>query len=255
MPVTDIYLSFVAKYMLIDGTVSSHKLSLPLFFPNMLIGFLVRSGYNENEILAGTDITPSELQSPDIRVSYAVHSKLIANAENLWSNPGLGLSFGSTLNLYSLGMVGQAAISSRSLSDAMETIARYLSLRSPLLAFTIEREAKGTNFVLSGTRELGRNQRFMVEAAFAALAKFLTQLAGKRLDELSFEFQHQMAGSKDMYTTALGPHVSFQRSCQKLYMSKLLAEICLPTANSMGFIEVGIPAFPSEADILFMFLS
>jgi len=149
----------------------------------------------------------------------------------------LGLSFGSTLNLFSLGMVGQAAMTSRLLGDAMETIARYLSLRSPLLTFTIEREVNGNSFVLSGTRELGRNQRFMVEAAFAALAKFLAQLAGKKLDELSFEFQHQMAGSKDMYTTALGPNVSFQRSCQKLYMSKRLAEICLPTANSIGFIE------------------
>jgi len=162
--------------MPVERSLPFEKALLPLFFPSILIRFLVDSGYEEKYIFAGTNITSAELQSPDIRVSYAVHSKLIANAENLWGRPGLGLSFGSTLGLYSLGMVGQAAISSRSLGDAMETIARYLSLRSPLLAFTIERETEGTGFVLSGTRELGRNQRFMVEAAFAASAKFLTQL-------------------------------------------------------------------------------
>jgi len=134
-------------------------------------------------------------------------------------------------------MVGQAAISSRSLGDAMETIARYLSLRSPLLAFTIEREAEGINFVLSGTRELGRNQRFMVEAAFAALAKFLTQPAGKRLDGLSFDFQHKIIGSMDIYTTVLGPNVSFQQPRQKIYLPVTLSTILLPTANSMSAEE------------------
>jgi len=195
------------------------------------------AGYEEQYILAGTNITSAELQSPDIRVSYAVHSKLIANAEILWGRPGLGLSFGSTLGLYSLGMIGQAAISSQSLGDAMETIARYLSLRSPLLAFTIERDVDGIHFILSGTRELGRNQRFMVEAAFAASAKFLTQLTEKRLDGMSFEFQHKMSGSQDMYIAALGSNISFQRPCQKLYLPAQLTKIYLPTANSMSAIE------------------
>jgi len=223
--------------MPVERSLPFEKALLPLFFPSILIRFLVDSGYEEKYIFAGTNITSAELQSPDIRVSYAVHSKLIANAENLWGRPGLGLSFGSTLGLYSLGMVGQAAISSRSLGDAMETIARYLSLRSPLLAFTIERETEGTGFVLSGTRELGRNQRFMVEAAFAASAKFLTQLTKKKLDGMSFEFQHKMSGPQDIYIAALGSNVSFQRPYQKLYIPNRLAKICLPTANSMSAIE------------------
>jgi len=223
--------------MPVEKLLPSEIASLPLYFPSLLIRFLVGVGHEEKHILAGTHITSEELQSPDIRVSYAVHSKLIANAEKLWSKPGLGLSFGSTLNLYSLGMIGQAAISSRSLGDAMETIAKYLSLRSPLLNFTIERDAEGTSFVLSSTRELGQNQRFMGEAAFAALAKFLTQLAGKRLDGLSFEFQHEMTGSKDIYITSLGPNVSFQHPRQKLYLPLTLSTILLPTANSMSAEE------------------
>jgi len=237
MPVTDIFLSFLAKIMPVENLSPSNKPSVPLFFPSVLIGFLVEAGHAEKDILAGTNITSAELQSPDIRVNYAVHSRLIANAENLWGHPGLGLSFGSTLNLFSLGMVGQAAISSRSLGDAMETIARYLSLRSPLLAFTIDREADGISFILSGTRELGDNRRFMVEAAFAAVSKFLTQLAGKKLDGLSFELQHKMTGSEDIYTAALGPNVRFERPSEKFYMPGPLAKIPLPTANSMSAVE------------------
>jgi len=223
--------------MPVEKLLLSETASLPLYFPSLLIRFLVGVGHEEKHILAGTHITSEELQSPDIRVSYAVHSKLIANAEKLWSKPGLGLSFGSTLTLYSLGMIGQAAISSRSLGDAMETIARYLSLRSPLLSFTIEREAGGVNFVLSSTRELGLNQKFLVEAALAGSAQFLTQLVGKRLDGLSFEFQHKMTGSREIYNEVIGPNVSFQKLRHKLFIPATLSTILLPTANSMNAEE------------------
>jgi len=135
----------------------------------------------------------------------------------------------TTLNLCSLGMVGQAAISSHTLSDAMETIARYLSLRSPL--------PEGISFILSGMRELGSSQRFMVDAAFAASAKFLTQLADKKLDGLSFEYQHKMTGSKDKYIDALGPNVSFQQPRQKLFLPASLSKILLPTAHSISAEE------------------
>jgi len=223
--------------MSLEIPTPANKTSLPLFFPSVLIGFLVKAGHEEKHILAGTNLSLAELRSPDTRVSHAVHSRLIVNAENLWGNPGLGLSFGSILNLYSLGMVGQAAISSRSLGDAMETIARYLSIRSPLLSFTIERDTEGIGFVLSGTRDLGRSRRFMVEAAFAASAQFLTQIADRKLDDLSFEFQHKRAGPIANYTAALGRNVSFQQPCQKLILPAALSQIPLPTANSMSATE------------------
>jgi len=77
----------------------------------------------------------------------------------------------------------------------------------------------------------------MVEAAFAASAQFLTQIAGKRLDDLSFEFQHKRAGPEAMYAAALGQNISFQQPRQKLFLPAALSKIPLPTANSMSAAE------------------
>jgi len=87
MPVTDIYLSFLAKIMTKEILSPASKPPIPLFFPSVLIGFLTGAGIDEKKILAGTNITSAKLQSPDIRVSYADHFKLIANAEKLWGRP------------------------------------------------------------------------------------------------------------------------------------------------------------------------
>jgi len=77
----------------------------------------------------------------------------------------------------------------------------------------------------------------MVEAAFAAVSKFLTQLAGKSLEGLSFELQHKMTGPMDIYKAALGPNVKFEQPNEKLCMPARLAKIPLPTANSMNAAE------------------
>jgi len=135
---------------------------LPLFFPYALIKFMQAQGVDQNIVLAGTGITPDSLRSLDSRISHANHRKLLKNAERVWVKPGLGLAFGSSLKLYSLGMIGQAAYASRTVGQAMDTITKYLALRSPLLIYTLFRKETGTTYVLSGTRNLGDTERFMV---------------------------------------------------------------------------------------------
>jgi len=211
--------------------------ALPLFFPYALVQFLVRKGYDEAGLLKGTKITTAALRSPATRVSYHVHTKLINNAELAWDRPGLGLLFGGSLELYSLGMIGQAAASSRTLGEAMETIVRYLSLRSPLLSYRINRETSGTRFILAGTLDLGENERFMAEAAFAATSSFLTQLADQTVDNLRFDFSRSKHGSAELYRRTLGQNVRFDQPLDTLFIPTGLAALVLPSSNQISAAE------------------
>jgi len=210
---------------------------VPLIFYSALVQFLMSAGHDESEILKDTNLSLSLLRAPDTRVSFPVFSKLVTNAEKVWGRPGLMLSFGASFNLYSLGMVVQAASSSHTLGEGMETLARYFSLRSPLLAYETDHNSQGITFFLSGTRELGKIEKYMVEATFASVTKFLNQLIGERLKTLSFSFKHEIIGPESLYLETLGPNIQFGQNHNFIYLPKSLAKLKLITSNPMSAAE------------------
>jgi len=211
--------------------------TLPLFFPYALIKFLHTQGINQNKVLAGTGITPNSLRSLDTRITHTNHRQLLKNAERVWAKPGLGLAFGSSLKLYSLGMIGQAAYASRTLGQAMDTIRKYLALRSPLLTYSVHRKGSGTSYVLSGTRDLGGTERFMVESAFAATASFLTELSGKPLGLIEFNFKRRASGKLDQYRESLGTKISFEQQSDNIFIPSKFLRIKLSTSNRITVEE------------------
>jgi len=211
--------------------------TLPLFFPYALIKFLHTQGINQNIVLAGTGITPNSLRSLDTRITHTNHRQLLKNAERVWAKPGLGLAFGSSLKLYSLGMIGQAAYASRTLGQAMDTIRKYLALRSPLLTYSVHRKGSGTSYVLSGTRDLGGTERFMVESAFAATANFLTELSGKSLDQIEFSFKRKARGKLEQYRETLGAKISFEQQSDIIFIPVKFVRLKLSTSNQISAAE------------------
>ena len=216
---------------------ANNEAILPLFFPHALTKFLNSHGIPTAAVLAGTGITSDSLRSLDARISHSKHSLLLQNADKAWGKPGLGLSFGSSLKLHSLGMIGQAARSSQTLGDAMDTITKYLALRSPLLSFAAFREAAGTMYVLTGSRNLGESERFMIEAAFAATMCFLTELAGQKLTAIEFSFGRDAHAPYQLYQDVLGTRVKFDAQSDRFLLPSACAKLTLSTSNQMSAEE------------------
>jgi len=206
---------------------------LPLFFPYALVKFLQTQGIDQNLVLAGTGVTPNSLRSLDTRISHINHTQLLKNAEQVWAKPGLGLAFGRSLKLYSLGMIGQAAYASKTLGEAMDTITRYLALRSPLLTYSVFRKDTGTSYLLSGTRDLGDTERFMIESAFAATANFLTELSEKPLGLIEFNFKRKARGKLEQYNESLGAKVNFEQQSDNIVIPSKFVQLKLSTSNQI----------------------
>ena len=210
---------------------------LPLFFPYALIKLLTAHGIDPKSVITGTGITPDSLTSLDTRISHTNQMLLLKNAEQAWRKPGLGLEFGRSLRLYSLGMIGQAAYASSTLGEAMDTITRYLALRSPLLSYSLFRRRAGTFYVLSGTRNLGNTERFMIESAFAATARFLSELAGKPIGSIEFNFKRKARGNIEQYRESLGDQVSFEQSSDSIFIPSKFLQLKLSTSNQISAEE------------------
>ncbi len=225
--------------ILTDSANYSQKqeLVLPLFYPHALAKFLQANGIAPQTILEGTQLTNESLCSLDTRISHKEHRRLITNAERAWAKPGLGLAFGNSLTLHSLGMIGQAARASRTLGETMDTITKYLTIRSPLLSYNWFREPEGTVYTLSGTRELGETERFMIEAGFAATKQFLTELAGKELSSIQFTFKRPSSAAAELYTHTLGTEVKHNQPSDSVFVPVKVARVILATRNQINAEE------------------
>ncbi len=227
--------SFQATTMLTDSNtiLPTSEVVLPPFFPHSLTKYLQANGIDSESIFTGTRITADSLRSLDTRISHLEHKRLIMNAERAWGKPGLGLSFGSTLNLHSLGMIGQAARASRTIGEAIDTMAKYLALRSLLLAFSWNRDAGGATYSLSGTRNLGETERFMIEAGLAATKSYLAELTTHNLDSIEFHFKREPRGSIELYREVLGSNVSFAQQSDSLFIPTEVANFELTSRNQI----------------------
>jgi len=219
------------------ATKHNNDVIVPVFFPYALVKFLSSHGINQKVVLAGTGITPDSLRSLDTRIKHSEQMLLLSNAEHAWAKPGLGLEFGHSLNLNSLGMIGQAARASRTLGEAMDIVTKYLALRSPLLSFSVFKAAFGTEYILDGSCDLGDTERFMIEAGFAATASFLMELSSEQLNPIKFRFKRKADGEPELYTKILGNGVSFEQHNDSVLIPFRITEQKLSTSNQMNAEE------------------
>lgn len=210
---------------------------LPLFFPSLLVQFLVARDYDLSKLLQGTGLNEKALYSPQTRVSLKCLRRLIHNCESAWVGENLGLSFGRSLTLQSLGMIGQAALASPTLEEALKTIHRYMTLRDPLQAYDIQQHPQGLMFKHHSVLEEGDTERFITEAACAAAIAFAHQLCGETCHGVEFFFRHSPLGRQEEYYQCLGDRVVFNADDTCYIAPSILLSRQLFSASPMSAAE------------------
>jgi len=95
-------------------------------------------------VLAGSGIDAARLQDAGYFVDLEQCQSVVANMIRLSGDPGLGLSFGSTLRMADLGIVGHALLSSRSVRQALTLWLQYSrALLDTLVHVHIDEEDEG----------------------------------------------------------------------------------------------------------------
>lgn len=140
--------------------------------------------------LGRSGLTEDELASAPVEVDAARFAALIGDAYALTGQPALGLFVGQRLVLASHGMVGFAAMSSRTVREGLELIARFTRLRTSLISMVIERTASGIRVRFEENRPLEALARPVLEAIVLSVAKELGPFSGGacRVDRVAFSF-------------------------------------------------------------------
>ena len=82
------------------------KPSVPIAYGLLTIQLAVERGVKRQSLLAGLDIPPELLETPEARLSMDQYSRLIDRSLRLSNEPALGYEFGLRSNVTAHGLIG-----------------------------------------------------------------------------------------------------------------------------------------------------
>lgn len=154
-------------------------------YVRMLCATLRRHGVDVDAVLRAADVGPwSEMATSETLLDHRRIKRLIAQALQASGRPGLGLEVGATVQISAHGPLGFAAIASRDLLQAWETVARFGGLRYGAVQYRLVRENGGAVMELIERMDLADTRTFVSSMMFAAMVRVSEAVLGSRLDRL-----------------------------------------------------------------------
>lgn len=163
----------------------------PLVHPTyvrMLCATLRRHGVDVDAALQTADVPPwSVMATSEKLLDQRTIDRLIAVSLQRTGRPWLGLEVGATVQISAHGPLGFAAIASRDLLQAWETIARFGGLRYGAIQYRVVRENGGAVMELIERVDLAQSRLFLTSMIFAAMVRVSEAVVGSRLERIEVD--------------------------------------------------------------------
>jgi AraC-like DNA-binding protein len=145
-------------------------------YADLACQLLARRGIDREKALAGTGIQTADLADASQRIPFARFQLFVRRALALTGDGSIGLQLGLAMNIKTHGFLGYAALSSRTLADAIDLAVRYYRTRTTLvdLHFFVE----GNTAVLQFDERvpLGDLLPFVMDSLISSFFVIRTQL-------------------------------------------------------------------------------
>lgn len=133
-------------------------------------------GIPRERALAGTGILAADLEAGSRRIPFRHFEKFVRQALALTGDSSIGLQLGMAMNIKTHGFLGYAALSSRTLAEAIDLAVRYYRTRTTLvdLHFFVEGDTAVLQF--DERVPLGDLLPFVIDSLIATFFVIRTQL-------------------------------------------------------------------------------
>ena len=133
----------------------------------------------------------ADLADPTLSLPVARFEQLVHDALSLSREPALGLFVGERLAPASHGVVGDAVLSSGTLREAIGLFVRFVPLRLPIVAVSLDVSGTQARLCVTPTCPLGDIQRPVLEAVVLSIKQALeaVSLGASRIEAVAFAFE------------------------------------------------------------------
>ena len=200
------------------------------YFISLLIELLAVESIDEEQLLAGTRVTPTDIHSPQ-GLTAAQLDGIFSNALLLSQDPTLGLRLGSRINITEQGIIGYALMTSTTVDDALKLLLRYNRALLPSLRIALERSDNRATLLVEGSQLPTQLERHYVELLYAAIACNGRIFTGTEINTLTLTLNYPPPCAPQVYTDIFGPNVLFDQPVRALSFDEAALDYKIATAD------------------------
>ncbi len=127
---------------------------MPINYVRLIARELQLTETNMYLLLEGTTLSPVDLQGGQATLAVTEQFTVMRNALKISQDPALGFRLGKLLHLSTLGPIGNAALNSANLKEALSALCDYAQIRAPFLRIAPVEENEQLVLVLHCTVEV-----------------------------------------------------------------------------------------------------
>jgi AraC-like DNA-binding protein len=136
-----------------------------------MLGILAERGFGVAESLRAAGIEPAEIERPDARVTLEHCVRLVMHALHVTGDPGLGYELGLRLTPSVHGVLGFAAMTGGTLSEALAVASKYIRARMPQFQLIVDRDGETAVVELRETFPIPILREFFFECVLVGFAR------------------------------------------------------------------------------------
>jgi AraC-like DNA-binding protein len=206
------------------------KLTTPAQYVLILIDLVEHKGIPREKLLAGTQLSGTNLNTLGARISDADFIAISANAVALTGDPGLGLELGMSLNLGAHATLGQAFMTCRDLGQVIELFLKYHHLLAPNLDL-VQHETQQRHYLTLVALLSQGDEVFFHESLFGAIINTLRTLLNDTSLTMRVEAPYPAPPHSDRYRQIFGDDVHFDCLHAQVSFPVETSARQLPSAN------------------------
>ncbi len=152
---------------------------VPPIYARLLRMLLQHAEVDGDRVLAAAGLDWQTLVTDDRRLGRDTIVALAEGAMAATRRPWLGLDLGGGAPISSHGALGYAAVTSRDLREAMQSIARYGTIRNDAMAWACVDTPAGMTMVATERTDLGRVRGFVIDTVLGAVLRMVETAVGQ----------------------------------------------------------------------------
>ncbi len=221
------------------------SLSLSYDYLRVAVNYLQRLGIDEQSCLIETGIAnilaepnPESPEQSLVTIDINQYRKLVESLKKLSQQPEIGILLGQQYNISTHGNLGQVALCSQNIWEAVALVTKYTELRNHLLSMEWRRENAMAVLEFSTHLEATDLQQYAMEVAMSTMNRWL-RFCLKSVESspamIEMHFSHPEPSYVETYRKVLRCPILFD---QPSYQIKLPLDICflpLRCANTTLF--------------------
>ncbi len=208
--------------------------NVPAFQVVQLVDVVKLWGVTQQQLLAGSGVSDSELEDPDARISLSSWNTLIERARALTGEPGLGFYLGLQKRASFYGYLGLAATSAATLGEALELAVRFSHVVTTALDLRLKVDAGIGSLIVDERVDRGEVREVALISLLVGLWQIASDLTGRDLQGTA-----DLAIPKPDYFERFAhvlPEVRFDQPVTQLVFDAALLEIPLRKPDRVALL-------------------